>query len=148
ASERGDCERIARWLSEGTKNDRDAAASMTNFLDSGMAPEAYLHLRTIVFKKDHELRVNPVTKGSLDRDPALAARMQALCVRVERVEQRRRAAITASLTEAVVTVALAVLDEYRRMKRERAVLDYDDLILSTIALLEKSDAALWVLYKL
>ncbi len=64
------------------------------------------------------------------------------------MEQRRRAAITAELTEAVVTVALAVLQDYQRMKRERAVLDYDDLILSTIALLEKSDAALWVLYKL
>jgi ATP-dependent helicase/nuclease subunit A len=113
-----------------------------------MTPDAFRELRSIFFTKNHELRLNPVTKGSAKRNPALAARLQDLCERVERVEQRRRAAITASLTEGVVTVALAVLDEYRRMKRVRAVLDYDDLVLSTIALLDRSEAAQWVLYKL
>ena len=148
ARERGDCERIAHWLSDGSKNDRDAGTCMTNFLESAMSPDAFPHLRSIFFTDDHKLRKTPVTKGSIDRSPALAAHLQGLGARVERAEQRRRAAITASLTEAVVTVALAMLDEYRRMKHERAVLDYDDLILSTIGLLEKSDAALWVLYKL
>jgi ATP-dependent helicase/nuclease subunit A len=148
ARERGDCERIARWLSEGSKKDRDAGACMTAFLDSGMAPDAFPELRSIFFTERNELRQNPVTRASMNRDPALAARLLALGERVDRVEQRRRAAITASLTEAVVAVALAVLDDYRRLKRERAALDYDDLILSTIALLEKNDAALWVLYKL
>jgi ATP-dependent helicase/nuclease subunit A len=146
--ERGDCERIARWLSDGGTNDRNAGAWMTEFLQSGMAPEAFSQLRLIFFTKGNELRQSFVSRPTANKDPALAARLQTLCERVERVEQRRRAAITASLTEAVVTVALAVLGEYRRMKRERAVLDYDDLILSTMALLEKSDAALWVLHKL
>jgi ATP-dependent helicase/nuclease subunit A len=148
ARERGECERIARWLSDGNKSDRDAGACFTAFLESGMAPGAFEQLRTVFYTKGNELRVNAVTKTWASKNPALAALLQALGGRVERAEQRRRAAITASLTEAVVTVALAVLGEYRRMKRERAVLDYDDLILSTLALLDKSHAAHWVLYKL
>ena len=146
--DRGDCERIAQSLAQGSKVDRDAAAWMATFLESGMAPDAFVHLRSIFYTKGSEPRQNSATKGWVNNNPALAALLQQLGERVERAEQRRRAAITAELTESVVTVALAVLGEYQRMKRERAVLDYDDLILSTIALLEKSDAALWVLHKL
>ncbi len=146
--QRVDCERLARWLADGSTNDRNASAWMAEFLESGMTPDTFMQLRSIFYTKGNELRQNPVTKKWAEKNPALAASLQELGARVERVEQRRRAAITAQLTEAVVTVALAVLHDYRRMKRERAVLDYDDLILSTIALLEKSDAALWVLYKL
>jgi len=107
------------------------------------ALEAEDRLLLVADREDGTARPVGIARGG-----ALAARLLALGERVERAEQRRRAAITASLTEAVVTVAVAVLDEYRRMKRERAALDYDDLILSTIALLEKSNAAHWVLYKL
>ena len=146
--QRTDCEQLARWLADGSTNDRNASAWLAEFLEAGMTPDAFAHLRSIFYTKGNELRQNPVTKTLASKNPALAALLQDLGARVERVEQRRRAAITAELTEAVVTVALAVLQDYRRMKRERAVLDYDDLILSTIALLEKSDAALWVLYKL
>jgi ATP-dependent helicase/nuclease subunit A len=146
--DRQECERLARWLAEGSKNDRDASALMTEFLDSGMASDAFPLLRLIFFTRGNEPRANVVTKKWAEKNPALAALLQALGARVERAEQRHRAAITASLTEAVVTVALAVLAEYQRMKRERAVLDYDDLILSTMALLDRSHAAHWVLYKL
>src|SRR5262245_49819275 len=121
---------------------------MGEFLRSGMTPDAFAHLRMIFFAKNSEPRLSYVSNRSANKEPALAARLQSLGDRVMIMEQRRRAAVTAELTEAVVTVALAVLDEYGRLKRERAVLDYDDLILSTIALLGKSDAALWVLYKL
>jgi len=146
--ERADCERIAQWLLNGSTNDMKAGALLDEFLKSGMSAERFMQLRAVFYTDGNALRASLVTKGTATASPALAARLQELCAKVERVEQRRRAAITASLTESVVTVALAVLGEYGRMKRERAVLDYDDLILATIALLEKSDAALWVLYKL
>jgi ATP-dependent helicase/nuclease subunit A len=45
-------------------------------------------------------------------------------------------------------VALAVVRIYEQLKRERAALDYDDLTRATLALLERSHAAQWVLYKL
>lgn len=52
------------------------------------------------------------------------------------------------LTLAMVKVARDILESYKRQKEQRGVLDYDDLILSAKALLEKSDMASWVLYKL
>ena len=59
-----------------------------------------------------------------------------------------KAALTATLTEAIVLVSMNVLAVYDRLKSARAALDYDDLIARTLALLDKKEAAQWVLYKL
>ena len=50
-------------------------------------------------------------------------------------------------TEALLHIAIAVAANYRREKRERGLLDYDDLIDKTLALLA-SGASAWVHYKL
>ena len=53
---------------------------------------------------------------------------------------------------ALITVAAAVIERYRREKERRGLLDYEDLIDKTLTLLRdastKSTAAAWVLYKL
>ena len=49
---------------------------------------------------------------------------------------------------AVNTLTDAVLKKYEQLKKARGVLDYDDLILKTAALLQEKEEALWVLYKL
>lgn len=51
-------------------------------------------------------------------------------------------------TSAVATIALKLIAEYGRYKKERSKLDYEDLIVLTRALLEKGDACAWVLFKL
>jgi ATP-dependent helicase/nuclease subunit A len=61
---------------------------------------------------------------------------------------RRRAALCADTSGAVLTLAETLLDAYRRYKAERALLDYDDLIEHAAALLEQDGGAAWVLYKL
>ena len=50
-------------------------------------------------------------------------------------------------TEALLHIAIAVAANYRREKLERGLLDYDDLIDKTLALLA-SGASAWVHYKL
>ena len=60
---------------------------------------------------------------------------------------QRRAAHAAALTEAAIA-ADAVRAEYAAPRRRAGALDYDDLIVKTQLLLERSDAAAWVLYKL
>ncbi len=64
------------------------------------------------------------------------------------VEDQRRAARAARLTNASLTLIAAVRRDYARAKARQGVLDYDDLIVKTLALLERGDAAQWVLYKL
>ncbi|MGD8422416.1 MAG: UvrD-helicase domain-containing protein, partial [Methyloceanibacter sp.] len=51
-------------------------------------------------------------------------------------------------TGAVLTFADAVLSRYETAKRREAALDYDDLIVKTLDLLSRSNAAAWVLYKI
>ena len=51
-------------------------------------------------------------------------------------------------TKAVIILATELIDNYKKFKQTRAKLDYNDMILITKNLLEKKDAAKWVLYKL
>ena len=48
----------------------------------------------------------------------------------------------------MLRLADAAIDAYGRLKRARGVLDFDDLVIRTAALLARSDAARWVHYKL
>ena len=52
------------------------------------------------------------------------------------------------LTEKLLHLAYAVLEEYQRQKKAKGFLDYADLIDITKNLLERSHAAAWVLFKL
>jgi ATP-dependent helicase/nuclease subunit A len=55
---------------------------------------------------------------------------------------------TVEETEALLTIGYEILQVYRTEKDRRGLLDYDDLIARTNALLASSEAAAWVLYKL
>ena len=79
--------------------------------------------------------------------PGAQAAMQTEAERLLCVLPRRRAAITAEATEALLVVGAALLHRYRRLKQSRALLDYDDLIEGAVRLLESAGAD-WVLYKL
>ncbi len=64
------------------------------------------------------------------------------------VGMRRRAALCADTSGAVLVLAETLLNAYRRHKSARALLDYDDLIEHAAGLLEQDGGAAWVLYKL
>ncbi|MBP5614976.1 MAG: double-strand break repair helicase AddA, partial [Alphaproteobacteria bacterium] len=51
-------------------------------------------------------------------------------------------------SRAMSMIARYLIDEYQLYKRQNAKLDYEDLIILTKNLFEKSDMAAWVLYKL
>ncbi len=80
--------------------------------------------------------------------PDLVAYLDDLQQRFGQAEDRLRAARAAQLAEAALTLIAAMRREYAAAKARRAVLDYDDLIVKTLALLERGNAAQWVLYKL
>ena len=61
--------------------------------------------------------------------------------------ERRRAVAARDRTIALVTIAKAVLDRFRAEKNRRGLLDFDDQIDKTHALLSRVSAA-WVHYKL
>ncbi len=47
-----------------------------------------------------------------------------------------------------LTLGLAVLERYQDIKESRAILDYDDMIIRTLHLLNTRDISPWVMYKL
>ena len=67
--------------------------------------------------------------------------------RLCQVLERRNAVACRDRSAALLTVAEAVLTRYRGEKERRGLLDYDDLIDKTLALLNSVEAA-WVHYKL
>ncbi len=61
--------------------------------------------------------------------------------------EKRRAVTTRDRTQALLHIAIAAAANYRREKQERGLLDYDDLIDKTLAMLDRVSSG-WVHYKL
>lgn len=140
--------RTASWLLGGSTNDIKQGERLIDFINGGMSPRALESLADVFLTGEGEPRKTLVTAKTAAAKPDLADYLAKLCERFLAFENTRKAATTAMLTEALVKVADAVLVSYDRGKRARAALDYDDLTRATLALLEKKDAAAWVLYKL
>jgi len=138
---------VAR-LAVGSVTDIARAEDLKRVLERDLSVEAYGHFRDFFLTGKGEPRRTLVTRKVVDSQPALFAQINALGTRFLEFEMKRRAAYAAGLAEAALVVADAVRREYAQLKRSRGALDYDDLIDETLKLLKRSDAALWVLYKL
>ena len=139
---------VRSWLKTGSKADIDAGAKATAFLALDFAPGSFARLREWLMTKDGAPRKKLASNALGDTRPDLLAYLTDLQERFCQAEDRQRAARAARLAEAALTVIGAVRRDYAGAKARRAVLDYDDLIVKTLALLERGNAAQWVLYKL
>jgi ATP-dependent helicase/nuclease subunit A len=95
-----------------------------------------------------EIRARLCTKDVEARFPAT---LEVLTLEAERLFgllDRLRSATTLRATAALLTLAEALLASYKRQKASRAMLDYDDLILTAVTLLERPGMPSWVLFKL
>ena len=135
---------IARWLAGGKSTDGKLARSLAIALESG----SYDDFRKVFFTTGGTPRASLATKGLVADNGELFMRFQEAAIRFHNAEQRCRAARAAALALAALTLAAATHAEYTTTKRARGVLDYDDLIAETLRLLERREAASWVLYKL
>ncbi len=141
---------LARRLAKGGTNDgklgeaclRALAAAGDARLDAWLA---------VFFTQKGEPRgvgkIRIVSKALQDGDRDLLALMEGERDRLVLLRERRKAALIVERTAALVTIAELVLRRYQDFKNARALLDFDDLIDKTLALLSRSDAG-WVLYKL
>ncbi len=143
SSERG-LQAVVRWLAGGKTNDTKLAQSLASALETGSFEDFY----KAFFTTDGRPRAKLATNGLASNNAGLHARLKEAAERFERAELRCRAARAAALAMAALTLAHAAHAEYTRAKRARGVLDYHDLIADTLRLLERREAAAWVLYKL
>jgi ATP-dependent helicase/nuclease subunit A len=135
---------IAAALAQGGKTDCEQAQRFTTLtaLSGSNRLETYLE---IFCTDEGSPRKSIVTRAI--KDAGLVERLGAEQQRVCAVLERRNAVICRDRSAALLTVAAAVLARYGVEKARRGLLDYDDLIDKTLALLDNVDAA-WVHYKL
>ena len=137
---------IADALDTGTKSDREQAARLRDAVAfSGSAQvDEYLG----VFLTDEKTpRKAVLTKKFCDYNPSIARLFEAELVRLAALIEKRRAVTTRDRTQALLHIATAAAANYRREKAERGLLDYDDLIDKTLAMLTRVSSG-WVHYKL
>jgi ATP-dependent helicase/nuclease subunit A len=138
---------LAKTIAQGGKTDREQADRFKNLanLAGSERVETYLDIFCTSAGGGRTPRKSIVSKAV--GDAALTERLVAEQHRVCVLLDRRRALACRDRSAALLTVAYHVLTRYHHEKERRGLLDYDDLIDKTLALLANVDAA-WVHYKL
>ena len=93
-------------------------------------------------------KAGPIVEDLFSRSLKTGAPEGREITRMKAVQSALQASALAARTLALMQVGLPLLEAYKREKRLRGALDFDDLISHTHALLTHSSAAEWVLYKL
>jgi ATP-dependent helicase/nuclease subunit A len=137
---------VAATLDAGSKSEQGHAARLRDAMNSiGTAQvEEYLG---IFLTEERTPRKTVVTKKFGDTHPAIARLFDLEGDRIGPLIERRRAVTARDRTEALLQIATAAAANYRREKQERGLLDYDDLIDKTLAMLDRVSSG-WVHYKL
>ena len=136
-------------LSLSGKDDQKRAPDLARFLAEPARRVALFDAyRSVFLTKDGTIRARLAAKAAESHDPACKATLQREAERLLALDGRLKALAVARSTAALVRLAVSVVETYGRLKDERALLDYDDLILKTRDLLSMEGVAPWVLFKL
>ena len=141
---------IAAFLATGGVMDQKKAelwrqaAAWRGAGDLRLCLDAYLS----AFFKDDEDGYKRLLNGALaKRRPDIEAELYDEQARLDGLRAELKSAATLERSVALAGLVDAIFQRYDTIKAARGILDFDDLIAKTLALLERSDAG-WVLYKL
>ena len=142
------CLAYAEALRTGTKTDQaraDDLVAAARLTDITAFREAW---QAIFLTAKLEPRKSLATKKVAETFPQMLEALEAEQHRLLELLDQRRKVATYEGTTALLRLADAVIGHYERAKTARGYLDFEDLVVKTATLLQKSDAALWVQYKL
>lgn len=122
-------------------------------LDAKFGPESDQReeaLRTAFIKATGEPKSGSFigSKGVTERFPDFIERFDRAAQRVFEGLDKLKQLRLLRLTFSALVVVDDLIGRYEHMKRNRGLLDFDDLIVRTVALLARQDAGPWVQYKL
>ncbi|MGE0120606.1 MAG: double-strand break repair helicase AddA [Dongiaceae bacterium] len=142
--------RALQALGGGTTTDRERAAAIQSWLAAAVSDRvATFETYGQAFLTDKgEIRARLVTKKVAQANPDVEAILQAEAMRLADLRERCNAATIATATAALLRLGAEMLASYAARKRQRALLDYEDLVLKTRDLLRRPGVAPWVLFKL
>jgi ATP-dependent helicase/nuclease subunit A len=137
---------VATVLDTSSKADQKQADRLREALAFTGAAQVDEYLG--VFLTDERTpRATVVTNSFVKKNAAIGRLFDSEITRLTALINKRRAVIARDRTEALLHIATAAAANYRREKLERGLLDYDDLIDKTLAMLDSVSAG-WVHYKL
>jgi ATP-dependent helicase/nuclease subunit A len=139
-------EEVAGILDTGSKSDQGQAAQLRDALQFTDAAQVDEYLN-VFLTEDRTPRKTVITSKFSDANPAIARLFDQESGRIGPLIERRRAVTVRDRTQALLAIATAAAANYRREKQERGLLDYDDLIDKTLAMLDRVSSG-WVHYKL
>lgn len=142
--------RAADAWDRGTEKDQERAATLRAWLNAPppARTETFDDHCGLFVTKEGTARKNPATKGAVAAWPDVTGVLNAEAERLIALCERLRAVEVAVASEALIHVSADVLRRYMRRKTVAAQLDYEDLILKAVDLLQRPGIAPWVLYKL
>ena len=139
-------------LEAGTKTDQARVPALAQFLEKTNIEDrlsVFGDYRSVFFTAVGEPRAKLITKGAAENHPMGADALEHEGARLIEIDRLRKAAAMAGATAALITIGNAMLDRYATKKALHARLDYDDLILTSLSLLQRqAGMAGWVLFKL
>ncbi|MHC2338659.1 double-strand break repair helicase AddA [Bradyrhizobium sp. USDA 4454] len=143
---RSSWQETATLLDTSSKADQKQAERLRSALTFTGAAQVDEYLG--VFLTDERApRASVVTNNFIKKNSVAGHRFEAEIDRLGPLIERRRAVVARDRTEALIHIATAAAAHYRREKLERGLLDYDDLIDKTLAMLDRVSSG-WVHYKL
>lgn len=136
-------------LRGGGKTDARSGRVIADWLEATESrAERWEDYLSAFFTQDGSIRARLATKATLDALPGADGILATEAERLAALRERLKAATVAEASEALLQLTGAIFDAYEAAKRQRARLDYEDLIQTSRSLLEQPAIAPWVLYKL
>ncbi|MCC6890912.1 MAG: double-strand break repair helicase AddA [Hyphomicrobiales bacterium] len=139
--------RLIEALERSPRSSDNEQAQRLQPLRTATAADRLDILKSVFCTKAGEPKRDIATKCIRDDHPQLCTLFREEQDRVCALLERRRAVVARSRTAALLTLAQAMIGRYRAEKEARGLLDYQDLIDKSCALLNNVSAA-WVHYKL
>ena len=137
------------FLKEGSSTDQERALALTHFFH--LAPDErcqnYKSYLSLFLTQQGERRARLLTQKVALENPSLKEALEKEAERLENWIQKKNALEISTVSKAFLAYSLSFLDVYEDFKKSQSLLDYDDLIFKTSALL-KNPGCHWVLYKL
>src|SRR6266436_5938654 len=138
---------IASVLDTSSNADRKQADRLREALTLTGIEQVDTYLNVFLTETDRTPRATVVTNSFIRDNPTAGRLFEMEKLRITPLIERRRAVTIRDRTEALLHIATAAAANYRREKQERGLLDYDDLIDKTLAMLDRVSSG-WVHYKL
>ena len=138
---------VAAALDTSGNSDRKQADRLREALTRSGVEQVDTYLDVFLTEADRTPRATVVTSAFVKKNAAIGQSFDNEVQRLLPLIEKRRAVVTRDRTQALLHIATSAAANYRREKLDRGLLDYDDLIDKTLAMLSNVSAG-WVHYKL